>query len=134
MYVGAKNPSIDEVIQLLVDLSFTEDEKKERSVNIQHRATSSLNAEDKMLIVAGQNKRILETITEADSVFPGRFVCIKIADRFIVEIIGRDEFENQMRDAEEEDRTVIGGILRTCLRDTMHCKSRNPSFIVFLIH
>jgi len=126
--VGTKNPLIDGVVQLLVDISFTKDEKMEQSINTQHRATYSLNAEDKMLIVADQNKRILETITKADSVFLGRFMCIKKAGFFIGEVIGSDEFRNQMRGAKEEDRTDIGRILSTYSSDTMQCTSVFDSF------
>jgi len=80
-----KNPLIDEVIQLLVDLSFTEDEKKERSSIIQQRLSSSFTVDEEPSTNQMIGK-ILEPST-VDSIFLGRLVCADKGRLLFVEIV-----------------------------------------------
>jgi len=81
--VGVKNTLIDRVIQLLVDLSLTEEERYERINITQQRSTSSPSIDEEILIVANRNKGFLEAIGKVDLVLVGTANCIKQARHFI---------------------------------------------------
>lgn len=119
-------------MQLLVELSLTDEEKKERIKITQQRSTSSLCADDDILIVPDSNKRILQTFSKGDLVLIGRSMCIKQARHFLLEIIESEEFQKQREDSREEDHAYFESIFNTFESDIMHCKSILDSLPVSL--
>ncbi len=127
-YLGGKNPLIDGVIQLLVDLSLTEKERNDRIYIIQQRPTSSPSVGDEILIVDYQNIEILETFSTAELDFISRIIYLVMAGYFLNKIVNSDEFQKQMIDANEEVRSYIDGLLNTFKIDLEDCKSILNSF------
>lgn len=128
--MGVKNKMIDQVIQLLADLTLTEEEKKERISITQQRSTSSHSVDDQTLVGTDENKEIFETISSADLVFISRCMCIKQVTHFLSQIRRSEEFQKQMsmRDSKEEDRTYIERLYNTFARDVINWKSMLESF------
>jgi len=119
-----KNPLIDEVIQLLVDLSLTEEEKKERTNLTKQRSASIPSVGDEILVVNnGYYKIILEAIGKDDLVLICRFMCAKKMKYFLSEIRGSEQFQKQMDDAKEEDRTSIESLVNTFESDVINWNS-----------
>lgn len=126
--MGVKNPLIDGVIQLLAELFLTEEEKMERINITQQRSTSSPCVDDEILIIPDSNKRFFETFSTADLVFIAKSMCIKQAIHFFSEIIGSVEFQKQMGDSKEEDRSYIRNLLNTFEWDANQWTSFLKSF------
>jgi len=123
-----KNPLIDEVVQLLVDLSLADEEKKERINITKQRSTSSPEDNEEIFIAVKKDRRSLEPISDSDFVFIGRFMSVAQAAYFISEITESEEFQKQMRDAKVQDRTDIRSILDTFKSDIAHLNSIIESF------
>ncbi len=101
VYVGAKNPWIDRVVDLLVDLTFTEEEKSERSITVQQRSTwTANNEEDEMYIDALESLAIIEQNVESS--FVGKHLCFMKAKTLLVEIFMSEEMQFQFMLEEDE--------------------------------
>jgi len=85
-----------------IDLSLTEEEKKERINITQQRSASTPSVGDEIFIFNNENKIILEAINKDDLVFIHRFMCAKKANSFLSEIRGSKEFQKQINDAKEQ--------------------------------
>lgn len=118
-----KNPLIDEVIQLLVDLSLTEEEKKERTNLTQQRSASTPTVGDEILVVNNGYKIVLEAIGKDDLVLICRFMCAKKMKYFLSEIRGSEQFQKLMNDSKEEDRTSINSLVNTFESDVINWNS-----------
>lgn len=105
--VGVTNPLIDGVVNLLVDLTFNEDEKKERSSIIQQRLSPSAMFDyehpDAFL---QQNNLVLvdpKNISANHSLIR-RYFCIKQAWKLISEIFENEEMCQQMKMSTDDER------------------------------
>ncbi len=106
-HVGAKNSWIDGVVDLLVGLTFTEEEKTERSITTQQRSTfSAHNQEDEMLVAKIQKLAIIDP--NMDSTFVWKHVCFLKAQSLLVEISTSEEMPQLMVDGDELNEDFSG--------------------------
>ena len=76
-----KNPIIDKIVDLLVDFSFTEKEKEERSIEIQRRSAdrTTLHFLDNIHRENLQEEAVFKVLAPEISL-PGKMGCAKTAD------------------------------------------------------
>jgi len=88
-YMIVKNPFIDQFIDLFVDLTFTEEEKSERSNLIQQRSISSseVTEEDHAALL---HAAVLEP--SLDTSLIARIVCMINAQSLLAQIVDSDKF------------------------------------------
>ena len=105
-YLTVKNPLIDQFIDLIVDQSFTEEEKNDRSNLIQQRLISSSNATEEEV----EQLRLLEHLAvldpSVDTTLVARTICILKAFRVLGKIFSSDQFK-QMKDGVDYDKAQL---------------------------
>ena len=84
-----------------MDLTFTEEEKSERSITIQQRSTwTANNQEDEMYIDAIETLAIIEPNVETS--FVGKHLCFMKAKTLLVEIFMSDVMQSLLMPEEDE--------------------------------
>lgn len=92
-YLTVKNPLIDQFINLLVGLVFTEEEKVERSNLIHQRSVSFSDTTEELLA----RLRVAVLDPNLDTSLVARIVCMMNADLLLFKVFTSDQFE-QLQD------------------------------------
>lgn len=91
-----------------MDLTFTEEEKSERSITIQQRSTwTANNQEDEMYIDAIETLAIIEPNVETS--FVGKHLCFMKAKTLLVEIFMSDVMQSLLMPEEDESEDDLVG-------------------------
>jgi len=93
---------IDGVVNILVDLTFREDEKKERINSVQQRAISFATVNDELLAFLQERMVIDPSSISADLSLVCRYLCIKKAWVFLCEALANGEVYKQIHTKEDE--------------------------------
>jgi len=131
--IAFDNPSIDKVINFLVEASFTQEEKEERDQRIQQRSAATIahKDDDDGLSAAVTILRAVSdyelTRREKVLVVVGRAKCIIIAQELLQEIFTTTDLQNETPD--EESSQAILDLLVSFINDF---KSLDSALNVFM--
>lgn len=96
-YLIVKNPLIDQFIDLLVEFTFTEEEKTERRNLIQQRSLPSSGATEEAATLLRDIEQVAYLDPSLDVNLFSRTVCVTKAHSLLYKIFSSDQF-NQLKD------------------------------------